>query len=92
MIIEQYLGLLILILPNSGDFNLENILYNQQKMITTYDIHDTILDMINIDKYEYKNMKINIGQSILLKIDGLKRNCQKYEGEITKEFCFCENY
>ena len=48
MIIEQYLGLLILILPNSDDFNAENILYNQQKMITTYDIHDTILDMINI--------------------------------------------
>ena len=30
---EKYLGLLILILPNKKIYNLENIIFNQQKMI-----------------------------------------------------------
>lgn len=91
-IFEKFLGLLLIILPNSGKFNSENILYNQQQLITVYDIHDTLLDMININKYDYKNMNLNKGQSIFYKINGMKRNCEKYKGEITSEFCFCENY
>ena len=61
-------------------------------MITTYDIHDTLLDMINVNKYDYKNIALNRGQSLFLKINGKERNCEKYDGEITKEFCFCHNY
>ena len=91
-IFEKFLGLLLIILPNSGKFNSENILYNQQQLITVYDIHDTLLDMININKYDYKNMNLNKGQSIFYKINGMKRNCERYKGEITSEFCFCENY
>ena len=70
--IEKYLGLFLFILPNSGKFDLESILFNQQQLITTYDIHDTLLDMININKYDYKNMKLNAGQSIFLKLMVLK--------------------
>ena len=48
--IEKYLGLLILILPNKDEYDLGNIIFNQQQMITPYDIHDTLLDMINVNK------------------------------------------
>lgn len=91
-ITEKYLGLLLLILPNKNDYNSSNIFYNQQQMITTYDIHDTLLDMINVNKYDYKNMDLTRGQSLFLKINGKERNCQKYKGEITPEYCFCHKY
>lgn len=91
-IIENYLGLFILIIPNSKENNLDNIYYNQQIMMTTYDIHDTLLDMINVNKYDYKDMNLDKGQSIFSKINGKLRNCEKYEEHITKEFCFCLNY
>lgn len=89
---EKYLGLLLLILPIDGNYNLKNIIFNQQQMITPYDIHDTLLDMINVDKYAYKNLDKNKGQSLFKKINGKKRNCQKYLGEITVDVCFCQKY
>ena len=91
-ITEKYLGLLLLILPNNNYYNLSNIIFNQQQMITPYDIHDTLLDMININKYDYKKLESTRGQSLFFKINGKERNCQKYHGEITEDFCFCRNY
>ena len=91
-ITEKYLGLLLLILPNNNNYNSTNIIFNQQQMITTYDIHDTLLDMININKFDYKNMDLSRGQSLFLKINGKNRNCQRYKGDITQDFCFCHKY
>ena len=91
-IFERYLGFLFLIIPNLTIYNSTNILFNQQQFITTYDIHDTLLDMIDIDKFLYKNLDWNKGQTLFLKINGKERNCEKYEGEIINNFCFCENY
>lgn len=91
-IIEKYLGLLLFILPNKKKFNYSNILYNQQKFLTTYDIHDSILDFINVNKYNFPRMRQNIGQSLFLKINGNNRSCENYYDEITKDFCFCKNY
>ena len=90
-IIENYLGLFIFIIPDNNN-NDQNIFYNQQMMITTYDIHDTLLDMINVNKYKYNEMNSLMGQSIFLKINGTMRNCQKYKEYITDEFCVCINY
>ena len=89
---ERYLGLLILILPNSNDYNSSAIFFNQQQFITAYDIHDTLLDMINVNKNAYKNMNLYKGQTLFLKINGRKRNCQNYPEEISDNFCFCQNY
>ena len=91
-IFEKYLGLLLLIIPNKNEYNLSNILFNQQQFITVYDIHDTLLDMINVSKYEYIKLEWNKGQSLFNKINGTQRNCQYYSNEITQNFCFCENY
>lgn len=91
-IIEKYLGLLLFILPNTKNYNYSNILYNQQKFLTTYDIHDSILDFINVNKYNFPRLRQNIGQSLLLKINGNNRSCENYYDEITNDFCFCQNY
>ena len=91
-IYEKYLGLLLIILPNQDSYNLTNILFNQQQFITPYDIHDTLLDMINVNKNQYKNMNRYKGQTLFLKIDGKQRSCQNYRGEISSNLCFCKNY
>ena len=89
---ESFLGLLFLILPNNNNYNLSNIYFNEQQMITPYDIHDTLLDMININKYNYQNIELTKGQSLFIKINGKERNCQRYEKEINNIYCFCHNY
>jgi hypothetical protein len=91
-ITEKYLGLFLLILPNVSNFNYSNILFNQQQFITTYDIHDTLLDMINVNKNDFKIMEQYKGQSLFLRINGKERSCQNYYDEITDNFCFCRNY
>ena len=71
---EKYLALLFFILNNKEKYNYSNILYNQQQLITVYDIHDTLLDMINVNKYNYDNMEQSKGQSLFLKINGKERS------------------
>ena len=91
---EKYLGVFFLILPknidNNTNINYENIFYNQQKFITTYDIHDTLLDILNVDKMKYSQMNHNKGQSLFQKINGKKRNCTIYKKEIKN--CYCKEY
>ena len=89
---EQYLGLLLLIIPNDKNYNSSNIFFNQQQFITVYDIHDTLLDIINVNKYNYNELEKNKGQSLFLKINGKERSCQNYSEEINEHFCFCDNY
>ena len=89
---EKYLGLLFLIIPNIDIYNSSNILFNQQQFVTVYDIHDTLLDMIDVNKFEYKNLEVYKGQSLFIKINGTQRNCQNYPEEITDNFCFCQNF
>ena len=91
-IFEKYLGLLLLIVSNKGNYNSLNILFNQQQFITAYDIYDTILDILNVSKYEYNKLDWHKGQSLFAKINGTQRNCQDYSEEISQNFCFCENY
>ena len=89
---EKFLGLLIIILPNNNNYKLYNFLHNQQQMITLYDIHETLLDMINMNLHHYDKhkKKSQNRQSLFLKIDGRKRNCQLYKEEM-EEYCFCSN-
>ena len=88
---EKFLGLLIIIIPIDNKIILSNILYNQQQMITPYDIHDTLIDMLNLNKtFNIRNSE-DKRQSLLVKINGIKRNCQIYKEEIG-ENCYCKNY
>ena len=89
---EEFLPLLLLIIPNKKRYNYSNILFNQQQLITAYDIHDTLLDMINVDKKNYEIMEQNKGQSLFIKINGKERSCKNYDEEISDTFCYCQNY
>ena len=88
---EKYLGVLFIILKNNTNCDLSNILFNQQQMISLYDLHDTLLDMINIKNSDYEKNDKNKRQSLFIKINGKKRNCQTYKTEI-KDNCFCKDY
>jgi hypothetical protein len=87
---EKSLGVFFLILPENSNLkiNESNIIDNEQKFITPYDIHDTIIDIINGNEYS------DNGISVFQKIDSLKRNCDSYNDDYDdkKRFCSCLNY
>ena len=89
-IMEKFLAMFFMILPeNNYNYNKTALKINQQRFITIFDIHDTLLDMINVDKKNYIQM-IDKGQSLFLEINGLKRFCSNYDNNIPDSKCFCK--
>ena len=87
---EKFLAMLFIILPeDNNNYNKTAISINQQRFITPFDIHDTFLDMININKTKYPQM-IDKGQSLFKEINGLKRKCENYNQNIPENICFCK--
>ncbi len=70
-------------------YNKTALFINQQRFITPYDIHDTLVYLVSND-YFWKSKK---GQTLTDEIDGLKRNCNLYiddfDNETIKEYCHC---
>ena len=70
-------------------YNKTAIFINQQRFITPYDIHDTMVYLVSSDYY-WKSKK---GQTLTDEIDGLKRNCSLYlddfDNETINEYCRC---
>ena len=70
-------------------YNKTAIFINQQRFITPYDIHDTMVYLVSSDYY-WKSKK---GQTLTEEIDGLKRNCSLYlddfDNETINEYCRC---
>lgn len=88
--IEKFLGMFFMILPeNNYNYNITALGINQQRFITPFDIHDTLLDMINVDKKKYHQM-IDKGQSLFQEINGLERFCSNYDNNIPENLCFCK--
>ena len=86
--IEKTLGVLFLILPNINNnlFNQSNLIFNEQKFITPYDIYYTLNDMINEDNY------LNVTKhSLFIQINGLERDCTTYR-DVRNKTCSCVNY
>jgi hypothetical protein len=83
--IEKTLGVFYLILY---DFKKDEFLIeNQQILITPYDIHDTLINIIYGEGNSYGySLK---GRSVLYKINGYNRTCSDYP-EIKDEFCRCK--
>ena len=89
-LMEKYMGSFFIIF-NGNNSNYDNIYYNQQKFITTYNLHDTLLDMINVNKYLFPQMNTQKGQSLFYKINGLDRNCDTYKLDGIGK-CYCKIY
>ena len=70
-------------------YNKTAIFINQQRFITPYDIHDTMVYLVSNDYY-WKSKK---GQTLTEEIDGLKRNCSLYlddfDNKTINEYCRC---
>ena len=73
-------------------YNKTAIFINQQRFITPYDIHDTMVYLVSSDYY-WKSKK---GQALTEEINGLKRNCSLYfddfDSQTIKEYCRCKPF
>ena len=99
--IEKYVGTLFILVDKKGlnikDNDLINIRNNQQNMVTAYDIHETLKNIINNGIYE--DMKENeenyeydmIGKSLFGYIKTKDRNCYKYK-QTNNDVCRCVEF
>ena len=89
-VLEKTLGTWLMILPKKINVDEKNIEINQQRLVTPYDIHDTLLDMfgykLNDKAYSRK------GKSIFSEINGLERNCDFYKQDLLPLWCRCEDF
>ena len=89
-VLEKTLGTWLMILPKKINVDEKNIEINQQRLVTPYDIHDTLLDMLG-----YKlNDKVysRKGKSIFSEIKGLERNCDFYKQDLLPLWCRCKDF
>ena len=72
----------------------ENLLNNQQVMLTPYDIHDTMIHILygnkNKEKLKGKYSSDNKGNSVFNYIEPKERNCNKYDDWYNNNFCGCK--
>ena len=84
-----------LLLPKNKNINnfVENLYNNQQVFLTPYDIHDTMLHIIegkgDLNKLKEIFSANDKGNSVFLEINENERNCDKYDDWIEKSFCIC---
>ena len=84
--IEKGLPNLYLILEEKSDYNHTAIEINEQRLITAYDIYETMLDMTGLNEIKYKS---GYGQTLFKEITE-KRKCSDYEEfNLTMSFCRC---
>ena len=92
---EQKMCTFFLLLPKNKNINnfIENLYNNQQVFLTPYDIHDTMLHIIegkgDLNKLKEIFSANNKGNSVFLEINENERNCDKYDDWIEKSFCIC---
>ena len=90
---KHALGNLILLIPNEhNQTQINNLKYNQQILVTPYDIYETLLDMSVYDKQW--GSENNKGESLFNKINGLERDCEKYDDwdQRKQYFCVCDSW
>lgn len=86
-LIENFLPLLIFLLPNNRNnkIELEELYINQDKFITSFDIYNTMIFIAEGNKNSNHNSKY--GNSLFGYINPKGRNCLKYQ--IEEKYCKC---
>ena len=87
---ERTLAFWFMILHNYEDKEgIENLKENMQTLLTPYDIHDTLSDIV----FDEVNMNVHtredLGYSVFRKIDAKNRTCMKYTEWPLDEMCHC---
>ena len=89
-VLEKTLGTWFILLPKIKNIDESFLEKNQQKMVSPYDIHDTLLDMFG---YQVKdNVYSRKGKSIYQEINGLERDCHYYSQDIISAWCRCFDF
>ena len=87
---EKTLGTWFMILPKKINIDEKFIEINQQRIVSPYDIHDTLLDMFGY-RFEDK-VYSRKGKSIFYEINGLERDCKYYSQDILPIWCRCIDF
>ena len=90
--LEKKMGTFILLLSKSKNNQKyeENLIKNQEILVTPYDIHDTMILMTHGDNNKDLKNKYalnNKGNSVLLPINQSERSCKKYDDWLKDDFC-----
>ena len=89
-VLEKTLGTWFMLLPKSKNIDEKYLEINQQKLVTPYDIHDTLLDIFGY--HQKDNVYSRKGKSIYTEINGLERNCDYYSQDIISLWCRCFDF
>ena len=89
-VIEKTLGTWFMILPKKINIDEKFIEINQQRIVSPYDIHDTLLDIFGYKLED--NVFSRKGKSVFNKINGLERDCNYYEQDLLPIWCRCEKF
>jgi hypothetical protein len=65
----------------------QNLKHNEQIMVTPYDIHNTMLNILNMG--ETNDFYSKMGKSFFSKISGLERDCKTYKQDMSDLWCRC---
>jgi len=89
-VLEKTLGTWFMLLPKRKDIDETYLEINQQRLVSPYDIHDTLLDMFGY----HQNSKIysRKGQSVYKEVNGLERDCDYYSQDIMPIWCRCFDF
>ena len=86
---EKGLGFLFVFTPKKSPYK-KILEHNEQKLVTPYDIFGTFIDVLFTIK-DRPSFYFN-GQSLLTKINGLKRSCNTYSELRGARFCRCFDF
>ena len=90
---EASFAMFFMLLPKKSinNLNISIVRENEQKVVTPYDIYNTLLDMIGFNKTYFNNK----GNSTLQKVDSKFKTGQFFDSEmreIRKGYCTCIPY
>ena len=89
-VLEKTLGTWMMILPKKRNIDEKKLEKNQQRLVTPYDIHDTLVDIFgyqNKDKVYSRK-----GKSVFEEINGLERDCGYYSQDLLPLWCRCVDF
>ena len=89
-ILEKTLGTWFMLLPKKKEIDEKFLEINQQRLVSPYDIHDTLLDMLGY--HQNNNIFSRKGQSVYKEVNGLERNCDYYSQDIMPIWCRCFDF
>ena len=89
-VLEKTLGTWLMLLPKKKEIDEKFLEINQQRLVSPYDIHDTLLDMFGY--HQNNTIFSRKGQSIYKEVNGLERNCDYYSQDIMPIWCRCFDF